>query len=49
MLIAFEVAGFPEGQAIFEVITQVTTCPFDGTNEYVGVLPPTLPPFTFHW
>jgi hypothetical protein len=47
---AFEVAGFPDTQGAFEVITQVTIWPLvNELDVYAGLLAPTLLPFTFHW
>ena len=41
--IAFDVAGFPETQVAFEVISQVTTSPFANVKlEYVSLFVPTF-------
>ena len=46
---AFDVAGLPVAQVAFEVSTQVTTLPFaSAALVYVGLLEPTLAPFSFH-
>jgi hypothetical protein len=50
IVIAFEVAGLPEGHEIFEVITQVTISPlFNAALEKVVLFVPTSEPLTFHW
>jgi hypothetical protein len=47
--IVLETAGFPLGQMVFDVITQVISSPVDGTYENTGASVPALPPLTFHW
>jgi hypothetical protein len=50
IVIALDVAVVGDAQAEFEVMTQVTTCPLvSELVAYVGLLVPTLDPFTFHW
>ena len=46
IVIVFEVAGLPVGQAIFEFITQVTRSPLDGIYDIVGAYCDTPTPFT---
>jgi hypothetical protein len=49
-VILFDVAGFPVTPGRFEVMTQVTTCPFVIVEDvYVVEFVPTFTPFTFHW
>ena len=49
MVMLFEVALAVLVQEALDVITQVTTCPFvSELDVYVGLLVPTLLPFTFH-
>ena len=48
IVIVFDVAGLPIGQAILEFITQETISPLFGEYVYTGLLGPTPVPFTFH-
>jgi hypothetical protein len=46
----FDVAGDPEAQVAFEVITQVTASLFaSAVDVKVALLAPALIPLTFHW
>ena len=50
MVMPLDVAVVGLAQVAFEVNTHVTICPFvKAVVEYVGLLVPTFPPFTFHW
>ena len=49
IVIAFDVAGLPVAHVAFDVSTQVTMSPFaNAAFMYVGLLAPTLAPFSFH-
>jgi hypothetical protein len=49
MVMVFEVAGLPEAQGAFEVITTETVFPLaKAALVYVGLLVPTLAPFSLH-
>ena len=49
IVMVFDVAGFPVAQVALDVRTHVTDCPFvNVVTENVGLLIPTLTPFTFH-
>ena len=48
IVIAFDVAGLPDGQVIFDVRTHVTTSSSAGVYANVLLLVPELTPSTFH-
>jgi hypothetical protein len=49
MVMVFEVAGLPDAQGAFEVITTETVFPLaKAALVYVGLLVPTLAPFSLH-
>jgi len=45
---AFDMAGLPVVQAIFDVSLQVTILPSAGTNVKIGLFIPAFDPFTIH-